>query len=84
MQTKKPFVVGGVKFSAIRHWRPTPHWRIRTDENGTVFHPGTAGISTKSVPKMIADVEDLFTRLKRDEATFRYNFDLPVAEKSCE
>lgn len=85
MQTEKPFVVGGVKFSAIRHSRPIPHWRIRTDENGKEFEPGTGGISTKSVPKMIADVEELFARFsKGDTNELRRNFGLPLIPVNAE
>jgi hypothetical protein len=84
MQNEKSFEIGGLKFSAIRQSRPIAHWRIRTDENGVVFEAGAGGISTKSVPKMIADVEELFTRLaKGDIKEFRRHMGLPPVATSA-
>ena len=75
---EKSFKVGGVKFSAIRKTAPIPHWVFRLDETGEVFQSGTAGISNKSVPKMIESFQYLLSRIhKGDAKDFRKGFGLP-------
>jgi hypothetical protein len=77
---EKTFEVGGVKFSAVRTMQPRPHWRLRIEESGEIFEPGTGGISTESAPKMQADVEELFRRMsKGDPVDFRARLNLPEA-----
>lgn len=75
--TTKQFEVGGVKFSAVRFDRPIAHWRLRTDENGVIFEAGAGGISTASVPKMQASVQELLDRVsKGDVDDFRRRMSL--------
>jgi len=61
MKTKS-FTVGGHEFQANRHQHPIPHWRVQTP-SGEEWSPGTAGISTESVPKMKADLEYLLSKI---------------------
>lgn len=80
MSNVKTFEVAGVKFAAVRTLVPRPHWCFRLEETGEVFGSGTGGISNESVPKMQADVQELFDRIsKGDIADFRRRFGLPVA-----
>lgn len=86
MAAEKSFEIGGVKFTALRRQNPIPHWVVRTDENGVVFEPGAGGISTESVPRMQASINELLVRVsKNDVADFRRRFGLPVeAEQKAE
>ena len=70
--TGTPFEVAGVKFTAIRYETPSPHWRLRTDENGHVLNAGAGFISNLSIPKMQASLQKLFDETsKGDVADFR-------------
>lgn len=78
MAEAKPFEVGGVRFSALRRQHPIPHWVLRVEESGEVFEAGAGGISTESVPKMKASIEELLERVsKNDVADFRRRLGLP-------
>lgn len=79
MTNEKSFEVGSLQFTAIRKQIPIAHWVIRIDENGEVLEAGAGGISTESVPKMQASVQELFERVsKNDTADFRRRFGLPA------
>lgn len=70
---EKPFVVGGVKFTAIRKTGPRPCWMLKIDESGQIFDPAN-GVWFKhdTVPTMIADIEETFKRSSGgDEAAWR-------------
>lgn len=78
MADEKAFEVGGVKFTALRKTFPIQHWVMKINETGEVLDPGSGGISTKSVPKMQASVQELLDRVsKGDVADFRRRFGLP-------
>jgi hypothetical protein len=78
MSTNNVFTIGEIEFSAIRRTTPTPHWTVRINESGEDLEPGAGGISTKSVPKMMASIEELLERVsKGDVADFRKRFGLP-------
>ncbi|WP_103738898.1 hypothetical protein [Diaphorobacter sp. LR2014-1] len=86
-QAAMPFDIGGIKFAAVRATQPRPHWRVRLEETGEVFEPGTGGISNESVPKMKADIQYLLDRIsKGDTSDFRRRFGLPptpASESTC-
>ena len=74
-----PFELAGVQFAAVRHLVPCPHWRVRLQETGQEFEPGSGGISNTSVPKMKADIQELFDRVsKGDIQDFRRRWGLPA------
>lgn len=78
MVAEKSFEVGGVKFSALRRQAPILHWVLRIDETGEVLEPGAGGISTESVPKMQASLQELLDRIsKGDVADFRRRMGIP-------
>lgn len=78
MAEAQAFEVGGVAFSALRRQVPRPHWVLRIEENGEVLEAGAGGISTESVPKMKASVEELLARVSKNHvADFRRRFGLP-------
>lgn len=78
MSTTKVFTIGEIEFSAIRRTTPILHWTVRINESGQDLEPGAGGISTESVPKMMASIEELLVRIsKGDVADFRKRFGLP-------
>lgn len=82
---EKTFEVGGVAFAAVRTMLPRPHWRLRVQESGELYEAGMGGISTESVPKMQADVEELFRRVSNgDQVDFRACFNLPEPGASAD
>jgi hypothetical protein len=83
--SEKTFEVGGVQFAAVRHNLPRPHWRLRVQESGEEYEPGAGGISTESVPKMRANIEEMFQRVsKGDLVDFRARFNLPEPGASAD
>ncbi|ABO60311.1 hypothetical protein LA345_37425 (plasmid) [Burkholderia vietnamiensis] len=85
VDNEKGFEVGGVKFSAVRTMTPRPHWRLKVLESGEIYEGGTAGISNVSVPKMQADVEELFRRASNsDPIQFRAHLNLAEAGASAD
>ena len=70
------FCVGETDFEAVLFDHPLLHWRVKVVETSEVLDPGTAGISSKSKPKMQQDIEDLLRR-DGDVDVFRRGFKLP-------
>lgn len=78
MANEVAFVIGGIRFTAIRRTHPLPHWAFRTDENGVIHDAGTGGVTGVSVPKMKSCLQELFDRIsKGDTADFRKRWGLP-------